>query len=216
MIDSCSFAGFRGLEDVYRPSLAASFANSDVRCRNTTFRGGNGLVWQGNTNRGREAIEATLCSLRLQVGTVVDTGALGTAPPLLLNGGVTIIDPGVNATWTANGNAVVTRVALPVVSATGLSAGGVATIDLHSPEGTLGALMFGFPADRQLVAGVAGDAWLDAATLCVPVAGVQNGVLRWTTAVPAIWPWPVEVRWQGLVLDQGLLWLTDPGAAVLR
>jgi hypothetical protein len=45
---------------------------------------------------------------------------------------------------------------------------------------------------------------------------VQNGAFTWTAAVPAVWPFPAEFRWQGLVLDNGTLTLTDPGAALLH
>jgi hypothetical protein len=102
------------------------------------------------------------------------------------------------------------------LAAANLLAGQTASLTLLSPAGTLGALLFGFPGDRAPVPGVVGDLWLDATHFCVPRIGVQNGAFTWTAAVPAVWPFPAEFRWQGLVLDNGTLTLTDPGAALLH
>jgi hypothetical protein len=81
--------------------------------------------------------------------------------------------------------------------------------------GTFGALLVGFPADRFVVPGFVGDAWIEPTTLCVAALGVQGGALAWNAAVPATWPLPVQFRWQGAVFDAGTVTLTDPGAALL-
>jgi hypothetical protein len=216
VLDHCTFSGFHSLEDQYAGRIAASLADADVRCSHTDFHGGDGMVWQYSFSRGASAIVASNCTLWLSEGTSVTEGALAIDPALVLNGGVTIMDPALTPTVSTAGGAVVLAAATPVVIGSNVAAGQMATVTLHSPIGTLGALLVGFPADRRLVAGIGGDAWLDLATMCVPVLGLQNGSLTWTTQVPAIWSWPTQFRWQGLVLENGALGLTAPGAALLR
>lgn len=216
VLDRCHFTGHRSLENVYRGTLAALLTDADVRCRNSTFVGGNGQVWFFSTNPGRNAIHATSSILRLEQGVAVATGYLGTDPPLTLDGGLAVLDPSVTAGHVALNGAVVHRAAMPIVVGQGVVGGGNGRLDLHSPVGTIGALLVGFPADRWTVPGVAGDAWLDPATMGVVALGIQNGSLSWTSAIPAAWPRPTEFRWHGLVLDGGVVTLTSPGAAVLR
>jgi hypothetical protein len=216
VLDHCTFSGFHSLEDQYAGRIAVSLANAHVRCSYTNFHGGDGMVWQFSSSRGASAIVASNCTLWLSEGTSVTAGALAIDPALVLNGGVTIMDPALTPTVSTVGGAVVLAAATPVVIGSNVAAGQLATMTLHSLPGTLGALLVGFPADRRLVPGIAGDAWLDPTTMCVPVLGVQNGSLTWTTPVPANWPWPTQFRWQGLVLENGALGLTGPGAALLR
>jgi hypothetical protein len=146
--------------------------------------------------------------------TVVAAGTFAPDPDVVMTSGQLVLEPWMNPTTTLSGT-VLLREVRPTVLATNVAAGQTASLLLQSPIGTFGILAVGFPGDRTIVPGFGGDVWLDPATLCVAAFGVQNGALGWTTLVPALWPLPVQFRWQGAVIDAGVATFTDPGAAVI-
>ena len=155
--------------------------------------------------------------LRCGRGVTLSAGSYATEPALILNGGTTVLDPSLFPTWVAYGGALIVCPVVPIVIANNVAAGLTANISVSAASGSFGALLVGFPADRVTVPGVAGDLWLDTATMCVPSLGATSTAIGWSVRVPTSWPFPAEFRWQGLVLDNNnALTLTAPGAALLH
>lgn len=219
VLDRCSFTGSgANHETSTSASRAARIVGADVRCVDTTFRGGDAAVRFGvPTLPGAGAVLASASTLRMTgPGSALVAGSFATEPDLAMSSGELHLEPWMSPVVHLGSTATLVREFRPRVDATRVAAGQVATLSLQSLPGTFGALVVGFPGDRFGLHGVVGDAWMDATTLCVPVAGVQSQGIAWTTTVPPAWPLPVQVRWQGVVLDGGAFILTDPGAALLQ
>lgn len=219
VLDRCAFIGpGANYETSTAANLGATVIGADVRCIDTLFRGGDAAVRLGvPALPGVAAVQTTASRLRL-TGPVAtaSAGAFAGVPALVVTGGQLSIEPGQVATMTLAGGATLVRETRPRVLAVDVVPGRQATLMLVASSGAFGALAVSFPGDRVAVPGAVGDLWLDAVAMCVPTAGALTGALAWSVAVPAGWQLPVQVRWQGAILNAGGLTLTDPGAALLR
>src|SRR5262249_24606277 len=207
-----------GAAATYYPSAqhALELVNARVSIANSILTGGDGYQDARGLAPGAAALIATNSILRCGRGVLLQAGARATEPALILAGGLVLLDPSLSPTLALNLGALVVRAPTPIVVGITVAAGSTASIGLTGTSGALGALLVGFPADRVTVPGVLGDLWLDAATMCVPRLGATASALGWSVPVPAVCHFPTEIRWQGLVLDNGTFTLTDPGAALLH
>jgi hypothetical protein len=216
-LDACILHGFGAAVGGGLALHAMELVDSRVSIASSTVVGGNGYILPGSSAPGAGALLATNSILRCGRGVTLQAGSNSPEAALTLDRGLTILDPLVQPTIATTGGAIVAHLSTPEVFAADVIPGRTVTFTLLSPNGTLCALLVSVPADRTPVPGVLGDLWLDPHTMCVARLGVQSGgTFTWTIHVPPSWPLPAEFRWQGLVLDNGTLTLTDPGAALLH
>jgi hypothetical protein len=218
--DRCTLTGRPGNYQTNEPSVAAmALDHAVVHCVDTQLRGGNAATYIGGwvtALPGSRALTATASLVTMNgPSTLVAAGSLWTAAPIASTQSVFVFGPGIGS--PISGTSVTASIALPTVEATGFASGQQATLTVRSPWGSPTGLLFGAPGDRSTVTGVLGDLWIDPQELCAPVAGIQNGSLSWSVALP---PSPAVFgrawRWQGIALLPGAVALGPPGSAVLR
>lgn len=218
VFDRCAITGAHGdYESQFFPSEAVVATRSTVEFIDCTIRGGNGSTrgyppsWSG-----RRAMSLTDSSVSFRgAGMLVASGSLTNDPPILASGCTLQHEPGFQAAMALTATSVVVR-HLPSVSVAGLPHGPSGTLTVNSAPGVLAALLVGFPADRTTMP-QAGSLWLDPATACVGVLGVQNGALAWSFTVPGR---PIltgtQIRWQSAAVTGGNFELSAPGATFFR
>ncbi len=218
VFDRCTLIGRSADYEHGRPSTHAMQINDAVvHCVDTFVGGGNAAWhlggWEPNMP-GTRAL-ASVASFVTMAGddTLVTSGNFTTLPPVQSTG-TTFVFP-LNFSPAIDGTATVTHLQLPSVDVAASSQS--LSLTVRSPLGSLSGLLFGSPGDRTAIPAVLGDLWLDPLSLCTPLAGIQNGSLTWTVALP---PSPVlfgqSYRWQGIALLGATIVLGAPGGTVMR
>ncbi|MFT4511729.1 MAG: hypothetical protein ACI89X_005118 [Planctomycetota bacterium] len=196
-------------------NAAAQFTDSTALCTNSNLRGGASNTVLSGSLPGSHAISATTSAFELAGSSDIVHGHSLLLAPIISTQSTFVLPPGVSPAIT--GTATTTIAELPSVTTTGFALGSSSSLTVQSITGSLSGLVFGLPGNRIPVPGVMGDLWIDPFQASLPLAGVQNGALTWTIAIPATTAlYGQEYRWQAIAALNGALVLSAPGATLLR